>query len=164
MKKSQIQIGETIAVLFVFFILVAVGFIFYAMVIKGNIGSEQDEASQLRAIGIAQRAMFLPELQCSKDVITEETDCIDILKLKTAEVLMKQRQNEIYYYDMFEFSEINITQIYPQITGLDKSQWTIYSRKRQNSPKFITNIPVSLYDSITKTYRFGILSVETFSK
>ena len=156
-RKSQIQIGETIAVLFVFFILIIVGFIFYVKVIKGNIELEKDELSQLRSIGIAQRVMFLPEVQCSEDNIIID-NCIDILKLDSAQKLM--RENEVYYYDMLEFSDVSILQIYPI-----EAKWSIYSRKTDDfRNKFLTNVPISLYDPASRKHGFGILSVETLSK
>lgn len=156
-RKSQIQIGETIAVLFVFFILIIVGFIFYVKVIKGNIELEKDELSQLRSIGIAQRVMFLPEIQCSEDNIIID-NCIDILKLDSAQKLM--RENEVYYYDMLEFSDVSVLQIYPA-----EAKWSIYSRKTEDfRNKFLTNVPISLYDPASRKHGFGILSVETLSK
>src|SRR3989344_9382657 len=157
MKKSQVQIGETIAVLFVFFILVIIGFIFYVKVIKGNIELEKDELSQLKSIGIAQRIMFLPEVQCSEDNIIID-NCIDILKLDSAQTIMKQ--NEIYYYDLLEFSDVNVLQIYP-----DEAKWNIYSRKTEDfSSKFVTNVPVSLYNPNTRKHGFGVLTIETLFK
>ena len=156
-KKSQIQIGETIAVLFVFFILIAIGLIFYVKVIQGNLEQEKDELSQLKSVGITQRVMFLPELQCSEDNIIID-NCIDVLKLESATDIM--RTNELYYYDLLEFSEINITEIYPE-----DSKWNIYSRKTEDfNNKFVTNVPMSLYDPTTRKYTFGVLSIETSLK
>ena len=156
MKKSQVQIGETIAVLFVFFILIVIGFIFYVRVIKGNAELQQEENSQLRSVGIAQRIMFLPEVQCSEDNIIID-NCIDILKLEYAQSIM--RENEIYYYDLLEFSDVSISQIYPSET-----KWNLYSRKKESfSNKFETNVPISLYNPITRKYGFGIMNVKTLS-
>ena len=156
-RGAQIQIGETVAVLFVFFILIIIGFIFYAKVLKDNLEVERDEISQLKSIGIAQRVMFLPELQCSDDIVKEVSDCIDRLKIEIAQDLMKK--NEIDYYDLFEFAEINITQIYPI-----EMKHTIYSRKKENyRNKFVTNVPVSIYHPLTKKYGFGILTIETLT-
>ena len=156
-KKSQIQIGETIAVLFVFFILIIIGFIFYVRVIKGNIELEKEELSQLKSIAIAQRVMFLPEMQCSEDNIITD-NCIDILKLDSANSLMKE--NEVYYYDMLEFSDITIKQIYPS-----EAKWNVYSRKSEEMEnKLVTNIPISLHDANTRRYGFGVLTVETWTK
>lgn len=156
-KKSQIQIGETIAVLLVFFVLVVVGFIFYVKIIKGNIELEIEESEQLRSVGITQRVMFLPELQCSEDNIIIE-NCIDILKLESSQNIMNKF--EINYYDLLEFSNISIFEIYP-----GELQWNIYSRETSDfNNKFVTNVPISLYDPIIRKHKFGVLTIETFSK
>ena len=163
-KKAQIQIGETIAVLFVFFILIIVGFLFYVKIIKGNIETEKEEISQINSIGIANRVMFLPELQCSQDLAKEITNCIDVLKMESAKNLMKQ--NEVYYYDLLEYSDVTITQIYPN-TG---KKWNVYSRKIDNfKNKFVTNVPISLCDPTIsdctkRKFGFGVLTIETLSK
>lgn len=157
-KKSQIQIGETVAVLFVFFLLIIMGFIFYVSVIKGNIESEKDELSQLKSVGIAQIVLSLPELQCSDDVVKEKESCIDILKLEAAKETISQ--NEIYYFDLFGFGKIDVKIVYPE-----DDVWSPYSRLSDDyKNKFATNIPVSLYDPKIKKYSFGVLSIETLTK
>src|SRR3989338_9432908 len=109
-KKSQIQMFETIAVLFIFFILIGIGAIFYVRVYKSNLDITKYGYSQSKSVAIAQRAMFMPELQCSKNKITTDS-CIDILKLETAISVINS--NEVHYYDILEFGEINLTQVYP---------------------------------------------------
>ena len=166
MKKAQIQIGETIAVLFVFFILIIIGFVFYVNVIKSNIDIEKEELSQLRSVGISQRIMFLPEVQCSEDNIIID-NCIDILKLEYAQSVMKE--NEIYYYDLLEFSDVSVLQVYPDEAMLqvypDEAKWSLYSRKTDDfSSRFVTNVPVSLYNPATRKHGFGILTIETLFK
>jgi len=160
-KKSQIQIGETIAVLFVFFILVVVGLVFYARVIKTNIESEAEELSQLQSVGVAQQVMFLPELQCSADVVTEVQNCIDILKLRVIDDVIGS--NIINYFDLFGFSNVTVSQIYPIPTSPNEGPWDVYVRPLGNfTNKFVINVPVSLYYTIDKKYSFGILTIETF--
>ena len=155
--KAQIQIGETIAVLFVFFILIIVGFIFYVKVIKDNLELEKDELSQLRSVGVAQRIMFLPEVQCSEDNIIID-NCVDVLKLGTAQDLMKE--NDVYYYDLLEYSNVSIIQIYP-----NEAKWNLYSRKTDEfKSKFVTNVPISIYDPVIRKHGFGVLTIETFTK
>lgn len=157
-KKSQIQTFETISVLFIFFILIGIGAIFYVRIYKSNLEVTKYGYSQSKSVAIAQRVMFMPELQCSEGKVIKD-NCIDVLKLEAAKEVINS--NEIYYYDLLEFSEINVTEIYPS-TNLPK---TIYTR-RINKPisSFLTYVPVSLYNAATRTYGFGILSIETYSK
>ncbi len=153
-RKSQVQIFETIAVLVVFFILIGIGLIFYGKIMKSNLQQEQDETSQLRSIAIAQRVMFLPEIQCSDENIIKDS-CIDLAKLKAAEIVMKK--NPDYYYDFFEFSNITVNEIYPQ-----SSSYTIYERKTNFRQKSTTNVPVTIYDPSSRQSSFGILKIETY--
>ena len=161
-KKSQIQIFETIAVLVVFFILLGVGFIFYAKVIKSNIESDTAEISQGKSVSIAQRVMFLPEIQCSEDNVPKE-DCIDTLKLDSAISVINKPENSLYYYDLFEFSRITIWEIYPN-PGAPAN--TLYTRPAPSdyNNQFKTKVPVTLYDPAIKTKKFGIIEIVTYTK
>ncbi|MBI4452410.1 hypothetical protein HY637_03200 [Candidatus Woesearchaeota archaeon] len=159
-RKAQLQTFETIAVIFIFFILVGIGAIFYARIQKSNIGITKYEYSQSKSVIIAQRVMFMPELQCSEDKISRE-NCIDALKIDAAKKIMGS--NQIYYYDLLEFSEINITQIYPS-SSVPKPT-TVYSRKLEKpGSSFLTYVPISIYNSTTRIYGFGVLSIETQAK
>jgi len=156
-KNAQIQMMETIAVLFIFFILIVLGFVFYAKVLKGNIGLQKEESMQLNSIEIAQRASSLPELQCSEDNIISD-NCIDMLKLEIASKLMQE--NEAYYYDRLLFSSIRINEIYPS-----EKEWILYKRPLEDfSSKITTNIPISLFEPIGNKHSFGIMTVELFLK
>ena len=160
-KKSQIQIFETIAVLFVFFMLIGIGMIFYVRIYKSNLETTKYGYSQSKSVAIAQRVMFLPELQCSEDKVIKDS-CIDALKIDVAKKMMEA--NQIYYYDLLELSEINITKIYPNLAKVPEPT-TIYSRKTgMPSSSFLTYVPISIYNSTTRTYEFGILSIETQAK
>ena len=156
-RKSQIQVFETMAVLVIFFILIFIGFIFYGRMVRTDIGKESYQLSQLKSISTAQKVMFFPELQCSDDSLVTE-NCIDRLKLDSAAKVM--RDNELYYYDMLEFSEINISTIYP-----NEQKWTVYSRKPDTfKSRFITNVPVLIYDPLAKRNDFGIITIETTAR
>lgn len=159
-KKSQIQTFETMAVLLIFFILLGIGAIFYVRIYKSNLEITKYGYSQSKSVTIAQRVMFMPELQCSKNkVITD--NCIDILKLQAAINVINS--NEIHYYDLLEFGEIKITEEYPSSASAPK--WVLYSRKiSKPSSSFLTFVPISLYDPAADTYGFGVLSIETQSR
>src|SRR3989344_3891005 len=142
-RKSQIQMGETIMVLVIFFMLVVIGFIFFTRVIKGNIEVEREEARQLKAVEIAQRASFLPEVQCSEENIIVD-NCIDILKLGAAASIITA--NEIFYFDRLQFSKIIIEDTYPGT----HSPWILYDNHLEEgefTSKISTNIPIALFDS-----------------
>ena len=160
-KKSQIQIFETIAVLVVFFILLGIGFIFYTKVIKSNIESDTAEISQSKSISIAQRIMFLPEIQCSEDNVPKE-DCIDTLKLDSAKLVIDKPENSPYYYDLFGFSVIKIEEIYPNSHDLGNLYKRIDAPDYKNS--FVTKVPVTLYDPINKLNKFGMITITTQTK
>ena len=148
---------ETIAVLFILFILVVMGFVFYAKILKGNLELQKEESVQQNAIEVAQRAASLPELQCSEDNIVSD-NCIDLLKLKSASEIMQQ--NDVYYYDRLLFSKITVNEIYP-----DDNEWTLYSRPLEDfSNKITTSIPISLFNPIQNKNAFGIMTVELFLK
>jgi hypothetical protein len=153
-KKAQVQIFETIAVLVVFFLLIGLGFIFYGRIMQSNLAQEKDEVIQLRAIAVAQRAIFLPEIQCSDDNIIRDS-CIDMAKLNAAEQVMKD--NPAYYYDFFEFSNITVSEVYP-----GTQDHTIYQRNTNFRQKSVTYVPVTLYDPATRQNSFGMLKIETY--
>lgn len=159
MRKAQIQMGESVGILFIFFILVMFGFVFYMNVMQSSAKSDTEENIQLKAIGIAQKASFLPELQCSEENVRQE-NCIDLLKLTASASLLNE--NNLYYYDIFEFSNITVKRVFP----FDNEQeWILYSYIPPNyTSKLSTFIPTSLYDPETKEYDFGVLSVEVYKR
>ena len=150
---------ETMAVLIVFIILLGLGFIFYTKVVKSNIEVDSNEISQANSVAIAQRVMFLPEIECSEDNVPKE-NCIDIEKLKAAKDIISNSQNQLYYYDLFEFSEIKIGEVYPGNRHFD-----LYSKTTpEYKNKFTTRVPVTLYDPINKQNLFGMINIATYTK
>ena len=162
-KNAQIQMLETIAVLFIFFILIAIGLVFYSNVLRNNIQLQKEESVQLNAIEVAQRASSLPELQCSEDNIVSD-NCIDILKLDAAPSIIQD--NEIHYYDRLLFSKITVQEIYPNYEDCTRDECKIlYNRPLDEfSNKIVTNIPISLFDPVKNTNSFGVMTVELFLK
>ena len=150
--------GESVAILFIFFILLVFGFVFYMNIMGGSAKADLEENIQLRAIGVAQRASFLPELQCSKENVRDD-NCIDLLKLNATAQLLKE--NNLYYYDVFEFSNIYVRRIFPEPEKI----WQLYNNAPANySYKLSTFIPVSLLSATSDKYDFGILVVEVYRK
>ena len=157
-RKAQVKMFETIAILVVFFFLVAFGFIFYTRIREITSGAEFEEAEVLRAIQIAERTEFMPEITCSSDIVKEIQNCIDTYKLDYFKETLAANENKIYYYEIFGTSKITIDQIYPA-----GDSTVLYDNSKENAESLQTQIPVSIYDPIADKYSYGVLLVDVYS-
>jgi len=157
---------ETIIVLFVFFILIAFGFVFYSRYQRSSILEQEEQLTQQGAIEIAQRASSLPELQCSEDNVVKE-NCVD--KFKISALSSVASTNTIFYYDLFGFSTINIRRIYPSpSSGTDCIDTIGGCNVYQNQPTsyqdiLSSRIPVSINNPLNNHRELGILTIQTYS-
>lgn len=150
--------AESVAILLIFFVFIVFGFVFYMNIIKGSTKVEIEENIQLKAISVAQKASFLPELQCSNENVRVE-NCIDLYKLDAISSLLKE--NNIYYYDIFEFSKIWVE----EISSESNRKWPLYNHTSEDyKNKLSTFVPISLLNPTSKKYNFGILIVEAYTK
>ena len=160
-RKAQIRMFETIAVLLIFFFLLAIGLVFYARLRKSSLSEKHDESFELEAIETAQLISFLPELQCSNNNIVVD-DCFDTLKLDAfAEMVAgdEELKNE-YYYSIMGYSIITIEEIYPD-PGSER--WEIYKKEPASTKtKLSFQIPVLLYDPLERSYSFGVMNLEVY--
>jgi hypothetical protein len=162
LKKAQIEMGESIAIIFIFLILIAFGLIFYMNITKGTQAVKKEETAQLQTIETIQKISFLPELQCSGNSIIKQ-NCMDIFKLEAAETIIQE--NQIHYFDLFGNSIISINEIYPI-----SRNWTLYNNSLeelllQNRAELKTTYkPILLYDPIDKLYHFGMLTIGIYFK
>ena len=157
-KKSQIRMAETVAILFVFFLMIGFGFIFYARVQKTSLDDASLKNQELSSIEVTQRVSFLPELQCSsRNVIID--NCIDLLKLNALIGMLDSNPGlqEEMYFDLFKFSNITIVQIYPEV-----KTWILYENLKEGSYVY-TPVPISLYNATTKKNTFGVLEITFYS-
>ncbi len=149
-KHAQVMMMETIAILFIFFVLLIIGFMFYARISQGTALKRIEKINELDSIRVSQVVSFLPDFQCaSRNIITD--NCFDKYKL---EAFKEINDVEDIYYPFFYYSTININEVYPD----DSNTWEIYN-KPGNGSSSKTFIPISLYDPIDKKYSFGILEV-----
>ena len=156
MANAQIQMGETISILLVFFILLILGMVFYAGVSKVVSGREKTELQELESIEVAKRFSSLPEIQCSQSNVKEMEGCIDIIKLNVSREII--RTNRLYYSSEFGYSNVTVSEIYPDNT----KSWTLYNNILPDKSSYRTDVPVSLFDPVSGKRSFGILTIITY--
>jgi len=139
--------------------------IFYINISRSTQGAKQDDLSNLKAVEISQTISFMPEFQCSFKNIVDE-NCFDIMKINAFRQYVEtdtlgMRSYNTTYYDLFEYSQIIVYEIYPKSVN----SWLIYNRTEgaDITNKKNTFIPISLYNATTNQYTYGILNVTVYS-
>lgn len=160
MKQAQMQMGENVAVLFIFFILLIISIVFYAGLTETKIDIKQGEAFAAKAIEIAQRISYMPEAQCSKDNVID-ANCYDIHKLRALAEINKNGTNRVHYYNKFRYANITINQIFPG----DGGSINIYNNPKEDYlEKSQIQIPASVCDYTVRPEKcfFSIMIVDVF--
>ena len=172
-KSGQIRMTETIAVLFIFFILILFGIIFYAKYQQVAFKDKQEELLAARAMDSTLKTLFLPELICSKGEAEPEDNCFDLMKLKYANETFTKHMDD-YYFNIFSYARISIQETYPNSTN----EWVIYDKEKVKVNENGTSVPnwdrreptyfiVTIRDENNEQgqpeYRLGYLTVEAYS-
>ncbi len=153
---------ETIAVMFIFFILLALGIIFYAQYSQGEAKKAEYEQFGQKAMDLTLQAVFLPELICTNAEAETESNCIDLQKLKYINS-KKGLSGDEYYFSLFSYSYIWVEQLSPV-----PANYTIYNNTK---PEYIEIIPsffvVTIKDYLgtysgKSDYNYGVLHVEVY--
>jgi len=158
MKRSQIKMGESIAVLLIFFVLVVMGIVFWYRYSVSTVKLRAEEDLFSRAIKNAQTVTFLSELQCTKQEVIKFS-CFDIYKIEGMEKIVQNEDASLYYYDVFGFSNITVVELYPS-----EQSWTIYDKPGNYSGYVTTQTPAAIYDPIKDEYGFGYLTVSVYEQ
>lgn len=149
---------ETIAILFIFFILVALGISFYAKYTTIAFEEQQGELLRQKAIRTTLHALFLPELICSQGTAELEENCVDMLKARHFPEIADD-----YYFDIFSYATVSLHQLYPE-----ESQLVLYNRTPSDwEQKETTFFVVTLRDELlgargVPRYGFGYLEVDVY--
>jgi hypothetical protein len=160
-KKGQVQMTETIAVLFIFFILIVFGISFFYQYAQSSFQAEQEELLGKRAIETTLKALFIPELMCTKGDAEAEDNCFDMMKVRHAMDVFNE--SKLVYFDTFSFSKISLTEIYPgnetyELYDFPKKDW-------ENSEKtfFIIAMKDEVKGNGQPHYGLGRLDIEVYS-
>jgi hypothetical protein len=161
MKNAQMKMGETIAVLIVFFMILFFGIFFYANIERKNIQERLETMEEKKSIDISQTISFLPELKCTTGNITKSL-CIDKLK---KDVFSEQigSQYSRYYQSLFSNTKIELAEIYP-----NSGDYILIYEGTTSEQYFTTYVPISVFDptNYPGRYTIGLLKITyyTFGK
>jgi len=153
-RKAQLQMGESIMVLIIFFFLLIFGIVFYASYSYNKALKNAREARELIAVQIVQKVQFLPEIQCTIEG-NEDYNCVDKYKLDTFDNLEESRKR--IYRAMFPRAKIDVKQVYPS-----EDEWHIYGEELTDKNVYYYPIPVSIFDPIEDYYAFGYLEIKVY--
>jgi hypothetical protein len=156
-KKAQIKMGETIAIMFVFFILLVIGAVFYMNIQRTSVSREITAAYDLRSVEISQVISYLPEAQCT-DFNVVRPSCFDIQKL----IAISEMSGDPVFFDIysreFEYSKISLSVVYPF-----NAQWVLYDRSDiEFTSAPMTSIPIAVYNTTSDEYYFGVLEIVNY--
>lgn len=159
MKKAQMQMGENVAILFIFFILLVVSIVFYARVAETKVGMKQEEAFATKAIEIAQRVSYLAETQCSKDNIIE-SNCYDLHKLMALSQINGLASNRAHYYSRFRYANISINEVFPGDSHINLYNFPPEEYLEKSS----IQVPISICDFTKRPAKcsFSVMTVDIF--
>lgn len=170
--KGQIQIGETIAVIVVFMILLVFALVWYSQSSQASQLIEQDKAYRLELLEMAKVVMNMPEIQCSV-ASSQDTTCMDYYRLHAVALQNSPDASEEYreeYLSQFLADRragygARVHVIYPDI-GIDPVVRLFDYRPvnvlEDNEPSAQVPIPVIVYDPITDMRSFGMLVLEQY--
>ena len=183
-KKSQIKMGETIAVLIVFFILIMVGLVIYSNMKSSKIEEKKEEARQLKSQEIVSAVSQLPEIKCSNSMCTGCSNGYDIIKLDKFATDGGNNDpdyndgiisNEMpHYTPIFGYSSVSIRVFYPDYEWDSsnnewtdapegyKKTWKIYERNKPNAKESPVFTFINIYNPYTEECYFGILNVTLY--
>ncbi len=161
MKKAQIKMFETIGVLVIFFFLLVTGAVFYFKMQESAFQKELAKQAQLRSLKAAQRAVFLPELDCSL-VSVQRENCFDRIKLSALQKLIEGEQHvHDEYFKTFGYANISVRQVFP---ASDFGMTIYYYPPDEYRRALQSRLPVLLYDPVSRDYAFGIMEVTTYAR
>ncbi len=183
-RKAQMQMMETIGVLFIFFVLVLFGAIFYFKYQEISFQNEQEELLAQTAMDTTLVTLFLPEVQCSRGDSEAEDNCVDLAKVRALNSVMTNNPSYLtdYYFNLFAYANISVTMVYPisyswtiyefEKTGVDENGTEYPSWERKEPTYFVVTLRDELNgfgDSESElsdhdiTYGLGYLTVEVYS-
>ena len=162
-RRSQIQMGENVIIIFIFFILLIFAVVFFMKIQGAKTKQRIDIDVTGRGLQIAQKVAFLPEVQCTKDNAEVFSGCYDEFSIKALDAISGTKEHREYYYDLLGFSSVSVRKIFP--AEEDQKPLVLYNNTKGNYTSIIvSNVPISLCNFLeNKKCSFGVLKVEVYT-
>ena len=164
-RKSQVQMGENVIILFIFFVLLVFGIIYFMRVQETKSSQQIGANIQGRGIEIARQIAFLPELQCSKTAV-EQYACYDKYSLQALQTLTNDGSTGEYYFPVFGYSTVSMQTLFPK----KEDPVIIYNNtdEKQHPIAIIpTQLPVVVCDYAASTQgevcTFAVMEIDTYN-
>jgi len=157
-RRAQIEMGETIVVIFILMILIIFGLLTVYHFQVGGARQTQQRFGSFKTIELAQVVTNMPELQCSFIEVIDVT-CIDEVKAVALASILKNPNNRAFYYyrETLGTAKIEIEEIYPEPNKI-----VVYDNSRGMPNAEPTFIPVSLYKPAQRRSSFALLKATRY--
>ena len=167
-KKAQLQMNETVFVVFIIMMIIFLGLVVYARFQELGIQDKSKSVISTKVVESSQKISFWPELDCS-DVKVSEFAFLDLMKLKVlGDFINKSKEaNKIYafnyYFDLLRNSRITVTEVYPLNTSiLGETYWVLWDNPGTKKTTDSIRVPVNLFDPFTGRYALGIMELQMY--
>jgi hypothetical protein len=167
-KKAQLQMNETVFVVFIIMIIIFLGLVVYSRFQELNIQDKSKAVKNTKVIESAQSISFWPELDCS-DVKVSDFACLDMEKLKILGKFVNdtKQANKIYtfnyYFNLLGNSKITVTEVYPLNTSvLGETYWVLWENPGTKKTTDTILVPVNLFDPFTGRYALGVMELQMY--
>jgi hypothetical protein len=169
-RRGQVEMNETLLVLFIIVILIIVGMVVYFRFSLAKIESIGGQLSEQESTVLLASASTLAEFRCS------HRDCVDTSKFLPFRTTV--HTHVFFYTAALGYKKIAFYQVYPAVDDVpctlelyaqDEypdtcSSWVVYDRQPTPLKQAITtSTPVSLYFPEVGEYRIGRLEVTSYA-
>lgn len=164
LKKGQLQVQETILVVFVFVIILIIGMAFFLRYQNQAIVEENKDYQREQFSLIITSLPQYAEIKCSE--YGQKQACIDTAKLTAFSVLEEESFPEL------GFKTITVSSIYPEKntnvcntrSSTECGVWELYTKKPASIDSTLKAVtPIALYYPHTRSYGIGLLEVEAYN-
>lgn len=166
-KRAQMQMTESVFVVFIILIIIVMGFVMYSKFQESSIRENERMLRNIDVIKLANRISSWPELECSLSG-TERFVCLDTLKLSVLGDFIEDNMDSNtyafnYYYDLLKESKILVTEVYPPLAHPDdQKRWILYYNPGDTPVTDSILIPVNLYNPYSETFSMGMLEIQIY--